>query len=149
MLSEYERDRALDILHLLPCKRGNAHAAGDDVLTQMVARLDSDMTAAEIMLGHVEEWFDRLKLRTVLRWGYLASPKFYWMVDEGEVWKLRAVADVLEQVYAAGDAGVGETNSLLERLRFISAVDLDFALTRKAGQASSQTPFLPSTTPRG
>jgi len=123
MLSEYERDRALDILHLLPHKRGDGRAASDHMLTQMLPQLDSDMIAAEIMLRHTEKPFDRLKLRTVLRWGYLASPKFYWMIDEGDVSRLRAVASVLE-LYAAGDAGAGGTNSLLERLRFISAVDL-------------------------
>ncbi len=132
MLSEYEKDRAQDILHFLPCKRGDGRTAGDgdSMLTQMLARLDGDMMPAEGMLGEDERPFDRLKLRTILRWGYLASPKFCWMVDEGEVWRLRAVTDVLEQVYAAGDVGVGETNSgvdeLLERLRFISAVDLKF-----------------------
>jgi hypothetical protein len=46
---------------------------------------------------------------------------------DGEVWRLRAVADVLEQVYVAGNVPVGETNSgldaLLERLRFVASMD--------------------------
>lgn len=130
MLSEYEKDRALDILHLLPYRP--AAADGDsrvDKLMQMQARLNSDMLAAERTLAHIgkaERRFDRLRLRTVLRWGYLASQKLYWMVDEGEAWRLRAVTDVLEQVYAAGNAGESDTDMLLERLRFISAIDLKF-----------------------
>jgi hypothetical protein len=92
MLSEYEKDRVPDILDLLPCKRGDGCAADGggsrvDILMQILARLDNDMMTAESILRHLGEgdWpFDRLKLRSVLRWGYLASPKFYWMARCGD-----------------------------------------------------------------
>lgn len=46
----------------------------------MLARLDDDVKAVESLFGHGMEGerpFDRLMLKTVLRWGFLASPKFY------------------------------------------------------------------------
>jgi len=58
MLSEYKRNQTLDIVHLLPCKEADGCAAGNNVLMQMLAQLDSNMMAAEIMLRHVKEWFD-------------------------------------------------------------------------------------------
>jgi hypothetical protein len=104
----------------------------------MLVRLDCDVKAAESLFGHVakeERPFDRLKLRTVLRWGYLAIPKFYWMVDEGETWRLRSVIDVLEQVYGGVDVcedPLGRTTSasdaLLQRLRVISSADLRLSM---------------------
>jgi hypothetical protein len=76
-------------------------------------------------------------LRTVLQRGYLASPKFYWMVDEGDAWRLDAMVEVLEQVYREGDGGgdvVGQTSpaadALLERLRVVSAVNLELETAR-------------------
>jgi len=109
------------------------------LLFSLLLHLDNDIKEVDIMLSNVKQPdipYDKQKLRTILRLGYLASPRFCFMVGEDEAWKWKIIIDVLSQVYV-GHENVGISGSqtgmtrttgmteILRRLRIVAGVDLE------------------------